>query len=326
MASETPRVRGLPAVEQAREARSKLQWPSPKFWGWTALVLVASGILHWKRVQGEVESGRQTLMARQRAVAVELGPRWTGLRDKVEGFTTELARGDAGDVVDRDALRDWSFRDDPGLYLRLAIAQAASVEGIRAGAKDSLRDAFTSCLLRVPNPDPLAGPACKKTRDCPQGQWCNEVDHCAPPAQPYNLRVAYRTLRVLSDEWVGEVQGVDDDLRLRVLTGTFDDTMADDIPVAIDLLTRAKYFLAVLDEAGSSAEAAPHPSRVGIWRLSDGKLVVRLRREASAELRGGVPVVETDTLEARQRQANSCALALEVRRAIGDPSAATTPP
>lgn len=332
------RQRGLKAIEEAREARGKLRFPPARFWGWTAVVLAATGILHWKWSQGQLESARQKLMAEQRAVAVELGPKWKSLRGSVEAWTLDLAKDAGAEIVDREALRGWDFRDRPGLYLRLRVDEARDVEALRKGLKSSLRDAFTACLMRVPNPNPLAGAECKRTRDCAVGQICNELDRCTAPAQPYNLRVAYRTMNVLSDEWVRDVQDAGTELRLRLLTGMFEDTVRDDLPVAVDLLTRAQYLLVVLDEPVGGLEArdggtptqalqaARHTARVGVWRLSDGKNVLRVRREAGAQLLGGAPSgADADVLDARQRQANSCALALAVREAMGDTGATVQP-
>jgi hypothetical protein len=332
------RPRGLKAIEEARQARGKLRFPPARFWGWAAVVLVVSAILHWKWSQGQLESARQRLMAEQRAVAAELGQRWSAMRGSVERWTLELAREPGPEVIDREALAGWDFRERPGLYLRLRVDEAKDVETLRKALKSSLRDAFTACLMRVPNPSPLAGPECKRTRDCAVGQLCNELDRCSPPAQPYNLRVAYRTMSVLSDEWVRDVQDASTELRLRLLGGMFEDTVRDDLPIAVDLLARAQYLLVVLDEpvpglvvpdGGSptlALQAVPHTARVGVWRLSDGKNVLRIRREAGGQLLGGTPAaVGDDVLDARQRQANSCALALAVRQAMGDASAAAAP-
>ncbi|WP_437785088.1 hypothetical protein [Sorangium sp. So ce1097] len=333
MSSEQPpRERGLPSVHKAREARAKLRLPPAKFWGYTALILAVSAILHWKWSQGQIESARQKLMARQRAVAVELGPRWFPMRDRVEGWTLELAQSAGADLVDHEALKSWNFRELAGIYLRLRVDEATSVEAVRKNAQQSLRDAFTACLLRVPNPNPLTGAECKRTRDCPQGEYCNEAERCSRPAQPFNLRVAYRTMHVLSDEWVRDTQDASAELRLRLLESSFEDTMRDDVPLAAELLTRAQYYLLVLDEPveGTTTTeallAAPHMARVGVWRLSDGKQILRVRREASGNLIGGTPSVEADVLAARQRQANSCALALAVREAMGDTTAAVAEP
>lgn len=339
--ADEPRGRGLQAVDQAREARSKMSWPSPKFWGYAGLILAISAIIYWKRQQGEFESARQTLMAKQRAVALELGPRWNPMRDRIEAWTMELAREPGSEVVNAETLGKWDFREKGGVYLRLRVDDAKSVEAIRKNAKDSLRDAFTSCMVRFNNPNPLAGPECKKTRDCPAGDFCNEMNRCSRPAQPFNLRVAYRTLHVLSDDWVRDVQDAGTDLRFRLLSASFEDTTRDDIPLAVEFLTRAQYFLLVLDEAPEGAEApkatesatamealqaVPHMARVGVWNMADGKLLLRVRREASGQLLGAPPAVDPEVLDARQRQANSCALALAVRTAMGDADAAPAPP
>lgn len=306
--------------------------------GYGAIIVAIILIFQWKWSQGEMESARQALMARQRAVAVELGPRWTPMRDKIEKWTLDLAKEAGPEVIDKSALADpqhpWDFREKAGLYLRMRAADVTSAEDIRKKARDSLRDAFTACLMRVSNPNPLAGKECLKTRECPSGEFCNENDHCSRPAQPFNLRVAYRTLFVLSDEWVRDVQDANSDIRLRLLTTSFDDTTKDDLPLAADLLARAQYFMLVLDEDPAeklekptleAIEATTHQARIGVWRLSDDKLVLRVRREAAGQLLGATPAVDVDVMDARQRQANSCALALAVREAMGDRSGAALP-
>ena len=73
-------------------------------------------------------------------------------------------------------------------------------------------------------------------------------------------------------------------------------------------------------------QGVQHFARVAVWRLSDDKPILRVRRDAGGELMGASPDVDGDVLNARARQANSCALALSVRDAMGDTSAATVPP
>jgi hypothetical protein len=335
-----PRNRGLPSIQQARDDRSegKTRWPSPKFWAYAGLVLAVTAILHWKWTDSEVEHAKQKLLADQRGVAVELGPRWFPLRDRIEHWITALAKDPGAEVVDREELAKWDFRSRSGIYLRLRAEDAQTVEDIRTRSRDSLRDGFTSCLMRVPNASATAGKECKRTRDCPAHEFCNEQDHCARPAQPFNLRVAYRTMQVLTDEWIRDVQGLDTDLRMRLYTANFEDALRDDLPLAAELLTQAQYLLVVLDEtpkraiapesdAGSFEEVVqgmPHAARVAVYRLSDDKLLLRVRRESGGELIGGTP--DGESLGARNRQANSCALALSVRTAMGDTGAATVPP
>jgi hypothetical protein len=340
---QKPRNRGLPSIQEARDARAegKTRWPSPKFWGYAALILAVSFILHWKWTASEVDRGKQKLLADQRGVGAEVGPRWTPLRDKIEAWTTALAKGAGPEVIDREALAKWDFRARSGIYLRARVEEVQSAADVRATAQRSLRDGFTACLMRVPNPSATAGKECKRTRDCPAREFCNEQDHCSKPGQPFNLRIAYRTMSILSDEWVRDVQAVDSDLRLRLYQKNFEDAIRDDMPLAAELLAQAQYYLVVLDETpagmampaadagttpGEAVQGAAHHSRVGVFRLSDDKVLLRIRRDAGGELIGASPSVESDVLAARQRQANSCALALSVREAIGDTSAAVVPP
>jgi hypothetical protein len=137
---------------------------------------------------------------------------------------------------------------------------------------------------------------------------------------------------MLSDSWVHEVQDANE-LKLRLLGAEFDDSMRDEIPLAVEVLTKAQYFLLVLDEdppggerTAEQVQLVTHPARVAVWRVSDDKLLLRVRREAGGELLGGTPNVEQASLEARQRQANSCALALAVRDAMGDVNVSAVPP
>jgi hypothetical protein len=339
---DKPRSRGLPAIQKAREDRSegKSRWPSPKFWAYAGLVLAISAILHWKWSDSEIERTKQKLLADQRGVAAELGPHWLPLRDRIEGWITGLAKDPGSEVVEKELLEKWDFRTRPGIYLRLRREEAENAEDIRVGARNSLRDGFTACLMRVPNPVATAGKACKRTRDCPAREFCNEQDHCSRPAQPFNLRVAYRTMHILTEEWVKEVQASDSELRTRLYVTNFEDALRDELPLAAELLTQAQYLLVVLDEtpkgavppaadAGSYEEAVqalPHAARVAVFRLSDDKVMLRVRRDSGGELVGGGPQPDSEVLAARQRQAQSCALAMAVREAIGDTSAGATPP
>lgn len=331
-AADDDRPRGLPSLAKSKNDRvaGKVRYPSPKFWGWAAIVLAVTGIVHWKRSQAEVESTRSTLLAQQRSVVTELGPRWFPLRDKIEKWTIDLAKDPGAEVVEKNILESWKFLDKPGIYLRLDIEQASSSDALRKAANDSLRDGFTACLFRAENKNQLVGKACKRTRECEKEEICNELDRCAAPAQPYNLRVAYRSLRILSEDWIRDVQEASGDLELRKYVLFFDDAKQDDFPVVIPFIEKAQYFAVVLDEPvenlsipqGSSKSEAlrsvKHASRVGIWRVSDGKLVVRLRRTPDVDLMQAGAQLDERVVLAQQRQALSCALAGAVRTAMGD--------
>jgi hypothetical protein len=327
-------LRGLPSIAQARQARRAAQ---PKMWTW--LLLIVGGLLlaRWKWEESKVDDRRTALLARQREVAGRLGRSWFSLRDRVERWTIECARDKLEEVKTERIVESWDFRSMPGIYLRLATKNAADAAKIRAAANKSLHDAFTSCLFTLNNPSPIEGERCETTQDCPRGKMCNEFRHCGDHSQPYNLRTAYHAMHVLSDEWIQDIQSVRNDLALRGAVQSFDAVEKYDLPVVNDVLSQAKYFLVVVDEpveggepepapqkeadAGPPADdrsisSSPHPARVCLWRLEDGKKMLAIRRDAAGMLVGATPTNE-ETRLARQRQANACALAQEVRLAVG---------
>jgi len=298
-------------------------------------VLVAWAIFYWRKTQGEVESQKAALFARQRGVMAELGPRIEPLKERLENWVVESSRSYAADAVAPE-VKTWDFATLPGIYLRLRLADSASVQSIRKAANDSLRDAFTACLFREPNADPTAGPPCKASHDCAKGTFCNEVDHCMPPAQPYNMRTAYHGTRILGEDWTVRLKTASDDMRMRLLDREFESAVKDDIPLVIDILTRAQFFLLVLDEDPPGAvlpvgkppleaiQAMPHAARVVLFGLKPGldRPLLRIRREVEGRFiqTGANAPTDPDLLEAQQRQVNSCQLALYVREALAAPA------
>jgi len=323
------RTRGLPAVAEGRERRQGGTFLSGRLFLWIAIILSVWAIIYWKYTQEKLEKGRNALLVRQRAVAAELGPRFMPLRQKLERWIEEAAGPSQADLVAPEA-KDAPFQTKPSVYLRILAEEAKDSNSIRDAAYASLRDAFTSCLFRGNNPDPWSGPECKLNHDCTQGQICNETFHCTALAQPYNLRVFFRGTRVLTDDWITEVREAGDDMRVRLLEHDFEATVKDDVPAAIEVLGRAQYFVLVLDESPADRAAVPeagtpmeslqtvaHPARVFVWDIPRDKLLLRVRTEASAQLTG--PSTDPKTSLAIKRQANSCAIAVGVRRALGDP-------
>jgi len=112
----------------------------------------------------ELNTGKQALLAKQRAVVATLGAEWIPLRDELErDVLTAAGSGSptheyAGDHIEPLA-RSGSFRSEPGLYLRMRIVDASSPQTIRAIAADAKRDAFAACLLREANEPGLRGDA-----------------------------------------------------------------------------------------------------------------------------------------------------------------------
>ncbi|HEX3595457.1 MAG TPA: hypothetical protein VHU80_10155, partial [Polyangiaceae bacterium] len=248
------------------------------------------------------------------------------------------------DVVTPGATLD-AISASPGVYLRLRVANAKDAATLRAAAANSLRDGFTSCLFV--RREETNGKECKSPADCSGGQICNDRGVCARPSQPYNLRLLYRTLRILSPEWTDELHRASTDLQVRAFELELDAVTKNDVPVSIELLSRARYFTAVLDEdpptgipeallddKGKPDESveeriqrAVHPARVGIWDVRDNKLVLRLRATAGGTFvpMGSRAAASPVTIAAEQRQVNSCALALDVKDAISARAAGAAP-
>jgi hypothetical protein len=314
--------RGLGAIAQNRDDRSRGgRWTAQA--GFVAGGAVIAGLIAHKFVsEHELNTGRQALLAKQRAVVATLGAEWLPLRDNLEGDVLRSAATPPGDYADGDVqpeARTLAFRTQPGLYLRMRVADATSAESVRKVAVDAKRDAFAACLLREPNERGARG----------------DVDAGAFAEQPWNLGQAYAATRILTDDWVGAVKDADDDLRLRVFVEQYDKAIREEIPLAIDVVKRAQFFLLVLDEdvpeeasftdGGPLSEEAvqmvEHPARVFLFDLSDNKPILRVRRSGGGRFiqAGERQVTDDETRDAMQRQVNNCALANVVEAAIRTP-------
>lgn len=305
----------------------------PQFWLWSAAIIAAVLVIYWKVEQGKLEAKKGAVMAKQRAVAQSLGTKILPFRDKVEGWVQELAKGFGGEVI-ANGVSLAEIERSPGVYLRLRVSDGKDAQTVRKASVRSLHDGFTSCFYRRQSGfDPTKGPKCNSPADCEPGLLCNEWDVCTPPPEPYNMRLAYRTLRILSTAWTDELHEASNELAVVAYERDLERVTREDVPVAAEILTRAKYFVAVLDEdppTGLPAEAdageteaervqrAPHFARVGVWDLRSGTLLARVRRRAEGRFVpvGDRNVERQETLLAQQRQANSCALALSVRDAL----------
>ncbi len=319
------RTIGLPAVTELREKRKKGSFSrmTGSVWLIVGGGLVASLLIYRWVAGGELERKRDALLAKQRATEVTLGAQWTPLRDRMEGWVTSEAGAYAGDTITPDA-KTWDFRNQPGIYLRLRVSDAGNAEGIRKNAETSLRDGFTGCFLRGSTPALARG----------------EADASPFSEQPWNLRQAYTSTRVLTPAWVSEVKESGDLLRLRVFEQQYEKAESEEIPRAISIVQKAQFFLLVLDEAAdgpvetqvdggaaalSTAEAvqlAPHWARVAVLDLRDpnkNQPVFRLRKYASGSFyfAGERQVQDPETLDAMKRQVNNCALANAVTGDLG---------
>lgn len=346
------RERGLPSLNASRLERRRaiilgrvrVRGMPPHFWLWTMALLGAFGVIYWKVAQGRLEDAKAAVMAKQRAVAASLGPKLLPFRDAVEGRVRELAGPWEADFVAPSTDVD-AVAKAPGVYLRLRLANASSPASIREAASHSLHDGFTSCFFVRPARDPRQGPACRASADCEPGHLCNEWNVCNKPVEPYNLRLAYRALRVLSSDWSDELHAAESELGVNGYERDLEGVTRTDVPIAIDVFTRAKYLTVVLDEepkqglpppigdegdetAEERLQRVPHAARVGIWRLGDGQLLAKLRLEAAGELLpiSGQQPKDPESLAAARRQANSCALAVSAKRALSPAAAGAAAP
>lgn len=336
--------RGLPSLNQARYERRRaivagkvrVRAMPPHFWLWLLIGLTVFAVVYWWLAARELAGQKAGLMAKQRTIAQSIGPRILPFRAKVESWVVEFgAERWPGDFVETDVDLE-AVRTSSGVYLRLLQSSARDSRTIASAATRSLHDGFTSCFfIRKGEADARNGASCTNLGDCASGLLCNEWNVCARPPRPYNLRLAYRAMRVLSQQWLEELHEATSDLAVRVLERDLAGVTKNDIPVAIDLLSDARYFTLVLDEDSNTELPVPlngagretdeqrlqrvsHPARVGVWELSSGKLLARVRRQAGGEF---VAVGQSRSrspanVAAQQRQTNSCALALAARHAM----------
>jgi hypothetical protein len=308
---------GLPSVHKARVDRNRGRWSrgTSSFWLWAGAGLALT-LIGYRLVSGRQLDGQKAeLLAKERAVAASVGSQWFPLRDKIEGFVIEAANRPATDVVDQEATT-WAFRSLPGLFLRLRVAEARDLGSVRKAAQSSQKDGFVGCFLREPNVAAARG----------------EADAGAFAEQPWNWQKAYAATRILTDDWTGEVKEAPDPLRLKIFEEQYQSAVKTEIPLAIDLVQKAQFFLLVLDEDSEEARAlaeggtvtepmlqrTPHFARVHLYDLRSGKEAFSVRRsaEASFVFAGEHGATDPETLEAMKRQVNNCALAKEVDRAI----------
>ena len=326
--SDKPRDIGLKAVCDARLQRSASKHGrvsgKPMLVALSAVLAVV--VAAWMFRDRSLANQKEEVLSKQRAALTTVGAEWFPLRDKMEKTTLEAAGPYKGDFVDPEAAT-WDFRSAPGIYLRLRVEDATDVASIRKKADESARDSFVGCLFRQNNPTAAA----MARGDVDAGSGWHD--------QPWNLRLAYYATRIMTDEWVNEVKDAADEIHLRVFVQQYDKAQKEEIPLAIDMIKKAQFFLLVLDEDVPEAkelvpdagkvtqqelQQLPHPARVHLIDLRSDKEVVRLRREASADFRfaGEHSVQDPRVLAAMKRQVNNCALAQDVWASIKPPTTA----
>ena len=318
---------GLAAVHAARadRNRSKIGKIDGRVWLVAGAAVVVTLVAAFTLNSRSLGAEREDILSQQRAAVATVGAEWAPLRDRLEKITVDAATHYDGDKVDLEAAK-MDFRSQPGLYLRLRVDDAKNVDLLGKHAGNSAKDAFTGCLLREPNAALARG----------------EPDAGASPEQPWNLHRAYSATHVLEDDWAKEVRDADDKDRLRVFRQQYDKAKRDQIPLAIDIVKRAQFYLLVLDEdvpeARELTDGGPidedalqqvgHPTRVYLVNLKTNELIARLRKTAEAdfEFAGERAIRDPETRASMKRQVNNCALAEQVWSALRPPKPAAPTP
>lgn len=316
---------------------------SPRFWLWGFVVLGGILVIYWKIQQGKLASEKSAIMARQRAVAKVLEPEVVPHMARLEEWVKQLAESKRSEFVD-PAVPLRELQTSTGVYFRLRAANAKDVTLQRKAAERSLLDGFVACLfIRQGEPDPTRGERCRSSADCREpGLICNEYEVCVPPPRPYNMRLAYGALRVLTPEWTDELHQTVNDLEIRRYGRELEQVAKHDVPIAIQMMQKAKYFTVVLDDdppGGLPEKVTPleteeervwrtaHQARVGVWDMKAGRQVLEVRARAAGVLRpvGEVTVSTPESQAAQAQQANSCSVALQVKAAVERIRAAASP-
>jgi hypothetical protein len=315
----------------------------PKLFGFGFVFLVVVGFIYYRRAASKLETQRGALLAQQRAVEAALGAKLRPLRDGMEQRVRELGARPPESFVKPGVDFPTLFAAS-GVYLRLRQEDASSETSLRKAAMSSLRDGFTSCLTAdLKAAPPGVGKACKDSTECAAGELCTEFNTCQRPSSPFNMRLVYRAMSVLEPAWIEEVKAAKNDFGILAHERMLESITKVDVPLAIEVYQRARFALVVLDEPGTPPEGEKpdpgetaaeflqrlsHVSRVGLWSLPEGELLAYLRTNATGELRDvghDRAIGGAESVHARARLANSCALALEMKKLTSPPSEVPTP-
>jgi hypothetical protein len=343
------RPRGLGAFEESRELRRRavvlgrvsVREPSTKFWLWTFAGLTVFAFGYCGYADRKIAQRAAALAAHHAQVVSQLGPEAPALAERLAQWVTELSHP-AADVVTAD-INLAAIKRAPALYARVALTESTLPP---AAVARSTHDGFTSCFFVNEGPPPVAGEPCSPGHGCSGEQTCNERGRCAAPTQPFDLRYLVAPLPTLASSWLEQANGVSNEYALRALELELERAEREQVALARLVAKKARYFVAILDEAPVTVAAASgdpaqeenaaqgetvrqrlqtseHQARVGIWDLASGRLLVRLRAPLEAELRPmgrGAPL-SLEVQRAGLRQAYGCSLALAVEEQVGEGSA-----
>jgi hypothetical protein len=264
-------------------------------------------VWYFVRADRELRAERSRILRQLNGMKGSVQTEYGKLREQAEAWTVAAAtKPYPGDLIDRDA-RALNWRERPAVYLRLRVEEAKTLDVVHTNAKAVAIDSIASCLLRA-----RAG-----------GPW------------PYGEVVT--RMEMLGVDFIKDVSSTTNDLRMRNLTFALDYWEKNDFPTVRDASKEAEYFVLALDEdptpmpttsAVFGATATPsqriasvsHPIRLHVWRLLEGREILRVRRTPEAnvvQVQGDV-VGPAAGIELRKAQALGCSFSTEALDMLGD--------
>lgn len=219
-----------------------------------------------------------------------LSDRYVAFRERIERWTIEAAEaGEPEQWVD-PRLRISGLHAGEGLYLRLPATHAVDAEHIEGAALSMQTDALTRCL----------------------------------GIAPASARGLYESGQFLTREWIEEVRGTSDFMRLRVIDEQLARSSEVDVP-AIASMLQAQYFLLVIQQGENRRDA---PVDVYLWDLREDRQLLRARIQASGILIPvrlrfeGVPQAPQPAghPEIFSGGAHDCSIAAQIKALTGEPA------
>lgn len=278
--------------------------------GVSALVLT---VRHRQRIRFAQE--RAELLTQLQQAFAGLSAEQRGLSQRIPAALAAHARVEYdGDLI-ADDLRSEAGLDAAlavsSIYLRAPLVELSKAANLMALAGESSKDALLHCLQSPP-----AARSEKTLRASVRQSYLGEV-----PSHSERLFPLLLVAPLWSPEWERSVRAASSELELDVLAKRF---RRAPVKAAVRA-AQAEHLLLVLDEAGDRSAPAeldgerPHAVRLILSRLNDNSVRLRLRRNVDPTWLSAPARAEY------ARALDSCALALDVRKAVLDEQASQRP-
>ncbi len=277
-----------------------------------AVVIVAVGwlVLSVRRVSRETESQRSALLERVRRESSVLGPEEHATVSRILPWLALSSGGYEGDMVSEELRAPDAFQKTlsrPTIYVRGPLASFGAASRVGESAAGSFKDAFVLCLLAPPTERTE-----KLLRKKARIAFGSGGEGMKPAAHVERLYDAIVGLPYLDRDWEERVIQAGSQEELTKLERRFDRAPLPGAKRAAG----ARLLLFLMDEPGPKGGPTeldgerPHDVRVGLVDLVTKKPLLRLRRHVDPSWLSATTRAELAT------GVDSCALALEVRKAV----------